>query len=638
MAQNLGNFQIRLQGIGIQKLNHDLAKTNGLLLGMGAGGKAVKGIASRFIGLSAILTGAVLAFRNLSKWIQTSVQDFRDLELRMAEVSTILHGVAMNNLPALEAGVVSLSQTWGKNARDLANGLYDILSAAVVAEDSIRLLNTATKASIAGLTTVSTSVDVFTSVLNAYGKEVSQAAQVSDVLFQTVVRGKLRFEDLASAMGYVTPIAANAGVAFEEIAAVLATVTRQGLHVDMASRGLALMIQGIVSPATAAAEAARQYGIDMSGLALQVKGLKGFMDDLNSAVDEHGSAILPEVIRNMRSLRVAMALAGEEGVQGFIDDLGLMATASGKTEEAMSKMMNTQQRQVEILANTMEVAERRIGESWSGFDIWWKKQKLWWGTALSGGDANKVVKNFEDNIDKMKMSYAKLITSDSQYAGRKSMFQELMEFVPEIGKPLNVNDFVNIESVKEYYQLQSDMQKLAERSTMTQNFADILEAFIPDNVEKFLDPTIQGYFTAWGQQIGSLMFGGDTFWGEKSKYEGPIPFEQLAEVNEILEAAGMNGLAVGSTWADVWDTLESANDTLELDNQQLTYMQRNLELLQNDVDRWEAAFEDATDAINTHRQNLVQLENAMKQLKGEVETTYTALADSSRQFKGKLDW
>ena len=246
-------------------------KSNALL------GGGLQGLAMRFVGLQAIMSIGMRDFSEMSQWVQQSIQDFRKFETAMTEVSTILQGDAYQTLKNLKTGVEQLSIAYGKSANDLANGLYDILSAAVDARDAITLLNTATKASIAGLTTVSTSVDVFTSILNSYGKTVHQAAGVSDVLFQTVVRGKLRFEDLATAMGYITPISANVGVAFEEVAAALATVTRQGLHVDMASRGLALLLQGIVDPAEAAAQAAAKYGVEMSGLALRVKGLNIFI-------------------------------------------------------------------------------------------------------------------------------------------------------------------------------------------------------------------------------------------------------------------------------------------------------------------------------------------------------------------------
>jgi TP901 family phage tail tape measure protein len=279
-------------------------KTNGM-------SKALNGAALRFIGIQAAIQLASQAFRKMNEWIDVSVKQFREFENSMAEVSTILTGESYQALVTLTEGVKQLSVQYGQSAVDMSRGLYQILSAAVPVEKALNMLNTATKASIAGLTSVETSVDVLTSIINSYGKSVEQAAGVSDILFQTVVRGKLRFEDLASSLGYITPIAAAAGVAFEEIAAALATVTRMGLHVDMASRGLALTIQNVVSPTKQASEAAKKYGVDMSAVAIRVFGLKGFITDLSAAVKEFGLAVLPTMVRNMRSLRVVMALASE---------------------------------------------------------------------------------------------------------------------------------------------------------------------------------------------------------------------------------------------------------------------------------------------------------------------------------------
>ena len=100
---------------------------------------------------------------------------------------------------------------------------------------------------------------IFTTVLNSYGMSVYEATNVSDTLFQSVVRGKFQFADLESALGYVVPIAAQAGIAFEELMATLSTATRHGLHLDMAARGLAMGLQNIINPSEGAAKAAKKY-------------------------------------------------------------------------------------------------------------------------------------------------------------------------------------------------------------------------------------------------------------------------------------------------------------------------------------------------------------------------------------------
>jgi len=312
---------------GIRNMNtatKQLRTSTGMLSG------GMKGLASRFVGVQMAANYALQKGRELIKWVQESIKAFREFETRIAEVGTILQGLGDKQLPALSAGIETLSIKFGKGASDLAKGMYDILSAAFDARDAMSLLTVATRASIAGLSSVEVSVDALTSVLNAYGKSAYQATQISDIMFQTVVRGKLRYEDLAASMGYIAPIAANLGVEFEEIAAALTTVTRQGQHVDMATRGLALGLQNIADITPKAAAAAAKYNVNLSATALRVGGLEYIIQELNTAMKENGTKILPQMITNMRSLRVFMALAGEEGIAGFTQDLDLMNKSAGQ--------------------------------------------------------------------------------------------------------------------------------------------------------------------------------------------------------------------------------------------------------------------------------------------------------------------
>lgn len=324
----------------------------------------IKALALRFVGYNLILNSVMNLQRKLVEAIMDSVKAFREFETRMTEISTIMGTDTIDQMGRLAAGVEVLSMQFGQATSDMAKGLYDIISAAFSVRDSLSLLNTATKASIAGLSDVRTSVGIFTSVLNAYGKEVSQATIISDDLFQSVIRGKFQFEDLESALGYIVPIAAQAGIEFKELMSALSTTTRHGLHLDMTARGLALAIQNIIQPSEGAAEAAEKYGIQMDGLTLRVKGLYGWFEELNQKTKEFGRSIIGELIPNMRSVRVAMVLAGDEGLKGFAEDMELIENASGRTEEALTKMMNTSTFVANQLNQEMEAVKRDVGEGW----------------------------------------------------------------------------------------------------------------------------------------------------------------------------------------------------------------------------------------------------------------------------------
>jgi len=151
---------------------------------------AMAGLAIRFVGYNLILNQVMGAQQKLIAFVGESIAKYREFEVALAEVSTILQGEALVSMELLQAGIVNLSEKYGKGVKDLSKGMYDILSAAFDASSGVQLLNTATKAAVAGLSDVSVSVDVFTSILNAWGMTAAQAGVISDQLFQTVRRGK----------------------------------------------------------------------------------------------------------------------------------------------------------------------------------------------------------------------------------------------------------------------------------------------------------------------------------------------------------------------------------------------------------------------------------------------------------------
>ena len=354
------NNQVKKQGAVTQKaaVAHKTAGT-----ATKGHASAMAGLALRFVGYNLILNQVMGAQQKLVQFVQESITKYREFETRLAEISTILQE-DVDQMDRFKAGMESLSLTYGQSTSDISKGLYDILSAAFSARDAMNLLNTSIKASIAGLSDVRTSVKIFTTVLNSYGKSAEQATHVSDVLFQSVVRGKFQFADLEQALGYVVPIAAQAGISFDDLSAALSTATRHGLHIDMTARGLALAIQGIINPSEKARKAALEYGVQMDGLSLRVLGLKGWFDQLGTAMDKYGKNILGELVPNMRSLRVAMVLAGEEGAKGFAEDLLYLESVSGRTEEALTKMMNTSEFISKQITQDMEKTARDIGSAW----------------------------------------------------------------------------------------------------------------------------------------------------------------------------------------------------------------------------------------------------------------------------------
>jgi TP901 family phage tail tape measure protein len=546
-------------------------------------GAALNSTMLRFIGLNAVISMGSQAYQELRQFIDESVGAFRSFEMQMAEVSSILDSTTRDTLPSLEVGITQLSVKFGKSVGDMTKGLYDIVSAAFDVDDAMGLLEVATKAAIAGVTTTESAVKTLTGVLNAYGLSAAHAAQISDELFQSVIRGVYTFSDLESALGYVTPIAANVGVSLKEVLSAMSAATRQGQHLDSVTRGLGLLLQGIVSPTSQAADAAKKYGIDMSATALRVGGLEGFLRQLSEATAKYGQQILPELIGNMRSLRVALALTGETGLGGFTDDMNLMATATGRTDDAMAAMMDTQQKMSEIIEQSMAKVERIVGEKLSGIDLWWKKSMVYWAAEFAkpfAGAGNKAVADIDKAFSDIRQSYINNLINPAA-TGEKTILDKLSsgESV-KTALPLEVMLRYNV-NAESYVGL----QKI---STDAQNAKKILEQI---HIGPDIIPTS----------------------------------ENLTMFNELLGAIGLadKELKVGNSDAVVYQrTMDAVNGVIDRTNGSLETLFNTLSTDRTTVDQIKSAFDDMKSAISDSNITIIEINSEIATLNEQLNVKY----------------
>lgn len=259
----------------------------------------------------------------------------------------------------LEQRVLDLSKTVPQSAETLAKGLYDIQSSGFSAADALKLLEVSAKGASAGLTTTDVSSRALTSILNAYGKSVDDAQAVMDVLFRTVDRGVLSFEELANNIGSVAGTANIAKVPIEQVGAAFATLTKGGINAAESETAINQLLLSFIDPAKEAREAAAALGIDLSASALASKGLAGVMEEVR--IKTGGSAeAMAKLFPNVRALKAALGLTREEG-KAFAEDLAAMGKAAGATDAAFREQAKGVAFQLKVLQNNLEAAGIALG-------------------------------------------------------------------------------------------------------------------------------------------------------------------------------------------------------------------------------------------------------------------------------------
>jgi len=255
----------------------------------------------------------------------------KNFEKQISEINTLLPDTAQITEDVSDK-FLEFSVQFGKDKTQQTRAFYDIVSAGIRgASTQLDVLVQSNKAAVAGLVDVQTAADILTSALNAYSLTGLTAQEASDALFVAVREGKTRFDELAATMGRVAPIAASAGVSFEDLSGTVAFLTKTGISTDIAVTSLRQALATLLKPTEQTKQAAAELGIEFDANALKTKGLVGVFKDIREATNGNNAA-LNKLFPNIRALTAAIAIA-----TGDFDDYQRVVNETNHSLGATSK-------------------------------------------------------------------------------------------------------------------------------------------------------------------------------------------------------------------------------------------------------------------------------------------------------------
>ncbi|RME22449.1 MAG: phage tail tape measure protein [Candidatus Zixiibacteriota bacterium] len=293
--------------------------------------------------IKAGITAATAALAGLLFKLREAIGVMSDFDKGMRNVNSIL-GLNTAQFRAMRDEVLQVQKELGLSSRDLTDALYQAVSAGVDAADAIGFLRVAGKAAVAGVATTTEAVDILTTVLNAFHLDASETNKVADVLFQTIKLGKTTMSELAAAMANVAPIAAANGVALEEVAASIATLTKQGVPTAQAVTQIRAAIIGLnkVLGDGWAANMSLQEAMQ-----LVVKKAGGYQN------------VLKEMIGRIEGVNAILASTGQNA-QTAAADLDAMRNSMGAANDAFQEQSKAIERRWERFTQSFSAGTTKI--------------------------------------------------------------------------------------------------------------------------------------------------------------------------------------------------------------------------------------------------------------------------------------
>ena len=352
MPENLGDAVLEL-GTDNSGLNKGIAR--GLADTKKGMGRMAASVAKhrKAIGVGMVATGAVVASA-----LTFAVKGAIAFDTAMAEVNSLV-GLTEKDFEDLSKRTLEMSSALGVDAVESAEALYQAISAGVPRQNVFEFMEVATKAGIAGVTDTETAVDGLTTVINAFGMDISDAGKVADIMFTAVKGGKTTFEELSASMFQAAPIAAAMNIRFEEVTAAVATLTSAGVPTTIAMTSMRQAMVALQKPTETMSDIITDLGF-ASGQALV--DTHGFQGGLQLLMEGSGATReeLAKAFGSVEALGAVLGLTGNQADRAGRDIEAAM-NSGGSATEAFNIINERAGRQFTIMVNKLKNVGIQVG-------------------------------------------------------------------------------------------------------------------------------------------------------------------------------------------------------------------------------------------------------------------------------------
>lgn len=323
-------------------------QTSGLARGVSTFAKTS---AAALVGVTAAVVGVAA----------TCGKQAADVEKAMAQTRTLLTGTADETkarTAELTQDVMNISRVTGRVSTEIAAGSYQVISAFQDTADTAGILETATKAAIAGQAETVDTVNALAAVTKAYGDTSARAVtHVSDLSFETIRLGQTTMPELANGIQKASGSAAALHVSQEELYAGFATLTGVIGNTDTVGTALNTLYTKMLKPSTALSKAVESLGYKSAYAMVQQEGLGGTIKKLGQYAG--GDATKFAALFSMRDLKAAQGILNTMDV--YEQKLSELQDADGATDRAFMTSINNWNDMFGIASNKVSVFAQQVG-------------------------------------------------------------------------------------------------------------------------------------------------------------------------------------------------------------------------------------------------------------------------------------
>ncbi len=283
-----------------------------------------------------------------------------EFEDAMAKVATIADTTEVP-MDQLQQSIIELSNQTGISSTEIAQNVYDAISAGQSTGDAVNFVSNSTKLAKAGFADAGSALDVLTTIMNAYGLKASEVNNVSDMLVQTQNLGKTTVGELSSSMGKVIPTANAYGVELDQLCAGYAIMTANGVATAESTTYINSMLNELGKSGTNVSDTLKEKtGSSFTELMAKGYSLTDCLDIIGQAAKEQGLSF-GDMWSSSEAAKAGLILLGDSA-DNFNGTLAQMQQSTGSTDAAFGKL-KTNSYNIQLAINKLKNTAIELGEA-----------------------------------------------------------------------------------------------------------------------------------------------------------------------------------------------------------------------------------------------------------------------------------
>lgn len=314
----------------LKELEKDVARSN---VTINSFGEKMKETGGKLTAAGKAVMPVSAAVAGIGTAAAVSAVNFEDA---MAKVSTIADTMEVP-LDSLRSQILELSSQTGISANEIADNVYNAISAGQKTGDAVNFVTNSTKLAKAGFADVGAALDVLTTILSAYGMEASEVTNVSDMLIQTQNLGKTTVAELSSSMGKVIPTANAYHVQLDQLCTGYAKMTANGVATAESTTYMNSMLNELGKSGTTVSDILKdKTGKSFAELMEDGHSLADVLSILKDSADEQNLSF-GDLWSSAEAGKAGLILLGDSA-DDFNSTLAQMRESTGATETAFEKL------------------------------------------------------------------------------------------------------------------------------------------------------------------------------------------------------------------------------------------------------------------------------------------------------------